>query len=124
MKNKMKSEEGTSPLDRLQAIVNADAVASQAFAERSVVLSAARLIREMRMKANLTQEELAKRIGTYQPNIARAERGEGLRGSTMEMLSRVAVACGQQLIMGYTAQAGAAALVERAADLDGHLMAM
>jgi DNA-binding XRE family transcriptional regulator len=72
-----------------------------AYEERAIILSTARLVKEMRITANLTQRELAERTGLKQPNIARIESGEGKRGMTMLMAQRIASACGKKLIVGW-----------------------
>ena len=46
----------------------------------------------MRSKAGLTQEQLAKRIGTAKSNISRLERGRG--NPSWEALKKYAHACG------------------------------
>jgi ribosome-binding protein aMBF1 (putative translation factor) len=52
----------------------------------------AELVYAMRTRAGLTQTELARRMGTTQPSIARIESGGSL--PTIEMLSRLARATG------------------------------
>jgi transcriptional regulator with XRE-family HTH domain len=56
-------------------------------------------IRQLREAAGLSQEELAGRIGTKQPGIARLERGSGL--PTLDLLDRVATALGMDLHVGF-----------------------
>ena len=51
-----------------------------------------------REKAGLTQEELAKRIGTKQPALSRLERG-AFKKATVETLSRVADALDAKLVI-------------------------
>jgi len=51
------------------------------------------LVREMREDAELTQVELAKKVGTTQSVIARLEHAE-YAGHSLSMLERIAVACG------------------------------
>ena len=51
------------------------------------------LVREMREHADLTQSELAKKVGTTQSVIARLEGAEYARHS-LTMLKRIAAACG------------------------------
>ena len=51
----------------------------------------AQLIYEARTKAGLTQAELAKRVGTSQPVIARLENAS-YRGHSLSMLQRIASA--------------------------------
>lgn len=56
----------------------------------------AHLVTEARYYAGLTQQQLADRMGTSQPNIARAERGTV--ELSVEFLERVAEACGTKII--------------------------
>ncbi len=51
------------------------------------------LVREMREDAEMTQSELAKKIGTTQSVIARLEDAE-YSGQSLSMLERIAAACG------------------------------
>ena len=53
------------------------------------------LIRECRRRAGLTQAQLAERIGTTQPAIARLEGGRG--NPTLQRLSDIAYACGLEV---------------------------
>jgi len=55
----------------------------------SAKLPAARLVREARQRAQLTQRELARRAGTSQSVVARTERGQVSPGAaTLERLLR------------------------------------
>lgn len=54
------------------------------------------LVREMREDADLTQTELAKKVGTTQSVIARLEDAE-YAGHSLTMLERIATACGVAL---------------------------
>jgi DNA-binding XRE family transcriptional regulator len=49
-------------------------------------------IRELRLAANLTQAELARRTGIHRPNIARVEAGR--HTPSLETLARLAAAIG------------------------------
>lgn len=51
---------------------------------------------EARLKAEVTQEELARRIGTHQPSIARIENGTCL--PSIRFLEKIAVALGTLLL--------------------------
>ncbi len=66
------------------------------FARTLQQIDLALLIREMRQDAELTQAELAKRIGTTQSVIARLEDAE-YTGHSLAMLERIATACGVAL---------------------------
>jgi transcriptional regulator with XRE-family HTH domain len=52
-------------------------------------------VRELRLAAGLSQSELARRVGTRQPNIARLEGGGGM--PRLETLERLADALGVEL---------------------------
>ncbi len=54
------------------------------------------LVREMREDANLSQAELANKVGTTQSVIARLEDAE-YTGHSLTMLQRIAIACGVAL---------------------------
>jgi ribosome-binding protein aMBF1 (putative translation factor) len=56
----------------------------------------ARLVREMRKDAGMTQAELARKVGTTQSVIARLEDAE-YTGHSLTMLERIATACGVAL---------------------------
>ena len=55
------------------------------------------MIREARRRAGLTQAELAERINTAQPNVARWESAD--MSPTVDVLSRIVQACGLELIV-------------------------
>lgn len=54
----------------------------------SLNMQVARLIYELRTEAGLTQQQLAKRVGTTQPAIARLE-ARNYRGHSLTMLQRI-----------------------------------
>ena len=66
------------------------------FARTLQQIDLALLVREMREDAELTQAELAKKIGTTQSVIARLEDAE-YKGHSLTMLERIASACGMAL---------------------------
>jgi transcriptional regulator with XRE-family HTH domain len=57
----------------------------------------ARLIRETRAAAGLSQAELAARVGTRQPVVSRWERG--LDEPRLSTLNRLVRACGRSLVL-------------------------
>ena len=57
--------------------------------EQRFYTSVGQRIREIRLEKGLSQGEIARRIGSYQQNIARAEAGTNL---TLDVLYRLAVA--------------------------------
>ncbi|MFH1747693.1 MAG: helix-turn-helix transcriptional regulator [Planctomycetota bacterium] len=56
----------------------------------------AMLIYHVRTESGITQAELARRVGTSQPNIARLEDAD-YKGHSLSMLQRIAVALGKQI---------------------------
>lgn len=71
----------------------------RAYAHAEDVLEAAALIREIRKRANLSQKDLADRIGTDQSHISELERGNGPQGPTFAMLKRIGRACNDPLLV-------------------------
>jgi transcriptional regulator with XRE-family HTH domain len=61
---------------------------------RGAAHEAARFIKTLRRGAELTQRELATRLGISQPRVSAMERGIGPEGPSYLMLKRVAKACG------------------------------
>lgn len=60
------------------------------------------LLRNMRTKAKLTQKQVAKKMGTSQPVIARLESGTN---NTRYMTAvHYAEACGQRLLLKFTSK--------------------
>ena len=53
-----------------------------------------------REEAGLTQEELARRIGTKQPALSRLERG-GFKKATVETLNKIAKALDTRLVIKF-----------------------
>jgi transcriptional regulator with XRE-family HTH domain len=66
---------------------------------------AARVIFEARKAAGLTQKELAERVGTTQPVIARLESAD-YEGHSLAMLERIAAALGLRLEVRFVAKDG------------------
>ena len=86
--------------DRHRVVVERRARKSAAyrkeFARTLHQIDLAMLVREMREDAELTQAELAKKVGTTQSVIARLEDAE-YAGQSLAMLERIAVVCGVAL---------------------------
>ncbi|HUX40385.1 MAG TPA: helix-turn-helix transcriptional regulator [Rectinemataceae bacterium] len=57
------------------------------------------IVKELRQKNNLTQEELAKRIKTTKSAISRLENSTG--GARLETLEKVALAFGKELVIEF-----------------------
>ena len=82
------------------------------FEQRRLVHEVAIAVRSMRMGAGLTQAQLAKRIGTSQPTIARLEKGLDVRTPRWDTLQRIASALGRQLKLKFAASSGDDEFVE------------
>lgn len=86
------------------------------YEEQSAVVEAARLVRRMREMSGLSQEILARQVGTSQAHLSTLERGIGKQGPTFLMLRKLARACGVQLqvsVQAPGAQASPGAGAER-----------
>ena len=94
-----KTRDATKILDRL---TGDDPELRELIAEESVNVRVARLIHEARTRAGLTQVELASRIGTKQPVIARLEDAD-YGGHSLTMLQKIASALGLRLDVKFTA---------------------
>ncbi|HEX4383533.1 MAG TPA: helix-turn-helix transcriptional regulator [Myxococcales bacterium] len=69
----------------------------QAFEQRRLIHEVALAVKGMRLAAGLTQAQLAKRIQSNQPMIARIEKGLDQRTPQFDTLQRIAGALGRQL---------------------------
>lgn len=65
-----------------------------AYEEVQMHLKIAKLLEELRHKANLTQAELAEMTGVSQPMIARLERGDQDRVPILRTINRIFLAPG------------------------------
>lgn len=88
-----KTKDALKILDR---ITGKDEDLKRLIKEEELNTKVARMIYEARTKAGLTQEQLAKRVGTTQPVIARLEDAD-YRGHSLTMLQRIADALNGQL---------------------------
>ena len=71
------------------------------FEEEKSKTEIAYAVRTARMKADLTQSQLAKLIGTTQSVIARLEGGSDKRVPSIPLLARIAAACGGHFEFGF-----------------------
>jgi ribosome-binding protein aMBF1 (putative translation factor) len=92
----MTSKAGRSFKDYKQELLE-DAEVKQAYDALQKSYDIAKMIYNARTEANLTQEQLAKRIGTRQANISRAEKGSS--NITVGTLSKIAEATGYELVI-------------------------
>lgn len=66
-------------------------------------LDLGQLIYDLRTEADLSQRELAERMGTTQSVISRLEEGGGAR-NRIDTLARVATALGRHLVLSFPAE--------------------
>jgi len=81
----------TDALKILDRITGDDAELRELIQQETVNVHVARLIYDARTQAGLTQEELAERIGSKQPVVARLEDAD-YEGHSLTMLQRIAEA--------------------------------
>ena len=80
----------------LDRITGDDPDLKQMIEEETINAQVARMIYEVRTRAGLTQQELARLVGTKQPVIARLEDAD-YEGHSLSMLQRIATALNQRL---------------------------
>jgi ribosome-binding protein aMBF1 (putative translation factor) len=95
---KKKTADALTILDRM---IGGDDELRQQIDQEYINAKIAQLIYEARTKARLTQQQLAERVGTQQPVIARLEDGD-YRGHSLTMLHRIARALGRELIVQFS----------------------
>ena len=84
----------------------------RAYEARMVVAEVAMAVRRMREEAGLTQAQLAALIGVKQPMIARVERGSDPRTPRWDVLRRVGLALGKQLVLEFVTSSRRIPLVQ------------
>lgn len=89
-------------LSIIEKINRTDSMLQEMVALASINAKVAKLIYEARIKAGLTQQQLAEMIGTKQPVIARLEDAD-YEGHSLSMLQRIAHALNQRLEIHITA---------------------
>ena len=89
----------------IDQMIGDDADMRQTIAEETLNAQVARMIYEARTAAGLTQKELAERVGTKQPVIARLEDAD-YEGHSLSMLHRIAAALGQELDIRFVSAQG------------------
>jgi len=80
----------------LDRITGDDPDLKQMIEEETINAQVARMIYEVRTHTGLTQQELARLVGTKQPVIARLEDAD-YEGHSLSMLQRIATALNQRL---------------------------
>jgi len=86
----------TNALKILDRITGDDPALRALIEEETLHAQVARMIYEARTQAGLTQQELARFVGTKQPVIARLEDAD-YDGHSLSMLQRIATALHQRL---------------------------
>jgi ribosome-binding protein aMBF1 (putative translation factor) len=92
---------GSSFNDFLDEEKRRDPKFAKAVDEQIDRLELARAVRELREKLGLSQAELAAKVGTKQPGIARLESGRVV--PKLELLQKIAVAAGRKLEVRFSA---------------------
>ena len=97
----MGKKKTTAPMgidgDTFLAAQLAEPAFRRAFEQRRLIHEVALAVKGMRLAAGLTQTQLAKRIQSNQPMIARIEKGLDQRTPQFDTLQRIASALGRQL---------------------------
>lgn len=91
-------------MDALKTRVMAIPEARQAYLEAKSNVKIAQLIGDMRTCAGLTQKEVADQARMSEPNVMRIEQGDGVCDASIGLMSRMASACGAQLVVGYVSK--------------------
>lgn len=87
----------TVPFETLVDSVRADPEAERAYLTRRTILQTARYVQSLRQHAGFSQTELARRSGLSQAQISHIENGHGRHGPSIDVLARIAAACGREL---------------------------
>ena len=86
----------TNALEIIERITGDDPKLRGMIAEATINAKVAEMLYAARQRAGLTQAELADRVGTKQPVIARLEAAD-YEGHSLTMLQRIAAVLGQRL---------------------------
>jgi transcriptional regulator with XRE-family HTH domain len=87
-------------LRMLETLTRNDATMQEMLAEERSNAAVARQIYELRTARGLTQKQLAERVGTQQPVIARLEDAD-YQGHSLAMLYRIGAALGCRVAVGF-----------------------
>jgi len=111
MPAKTKAPRGHSFNEYLRAQLG-DPEFRRGYETRMVIAEVAMAVRRMREDAGLTQAQLAALIGVKQPMIARVERGTDQRTPRWDVLRRVGLALGRQLVLDFVSSRRTLPLVQ------------
>lgn len=92
-----------SASDILDKMIGTNILLKEAIDEQRINTHVARMIYEARTAAGLTQAQLAKKIGTKQPVIARLEDAD-YEGHSLTMLQRIGEALGRKINLDWATQ--------------------
>ena len=96
------TKDASKIIDRM---VGQDKELRDLIAEETINVRVARMIYDARTKAELTQKELAKLVGTTQSVIARLEDAD-YEGHSLNMLNRIAAALNKRIDIRFLAVKG------------------
>ncbi len=74
---------------------------AELYAKEELINLVSQLVHQARKDSNLSQKELAERVGTSQPAIARLESGRSKTAPTLDVLARVARSAGKKLVISF-----------------------
>ena len=94
-----------SALKILETVTGVDESSTAGIADAKVDLGVAQMVYDARVRAGLSQSQLAALIGTQQPVIARLENAD-YQGLSLTMLRRVAAALEQRLELRFVPRKG------------------
>jgi transcriptional regulator with XRE-family HTH domain len=89
----------------------------ETYETRRIIAEVAMAVRRMREGAGLTKRQLATAIGSTQPVVARLELGSDQRVPRVDLLGRIAAACGRRVKIVFTHPVDGARLVEIEGDV-------
>jgi DNA-binding XRE family transcriptional regulator len=102
MKRRSRTRDAVAILDKM---IGDDPRERALIAEERSNLDIAQLVYDARTRAGLTQQQLAKLVGTTQPVIARLEDAD-YRGHSLRMLRRIAAALKKDVEIRFVPRAG------------------
>ncbi|MDR5813297.1 helix-turn-helix transcriptional regulator [Caballeronia sp. LZ033] len=76
------------------------------YEQRSRLVRFGYMLRQAREAQDLTQAQLAEKLGTGQSEISKLEKGEGVNGPTFDRMVSVAHALGLSLVVGFLDEQG------------------
>ena len=71
----------------------------EGFEARDAVIRLGEMLRRVREAANLSQAQLARKVGMTQPAVSRLEKGFGRRGPEVDTIMRFVRGCDMELVV-------------------------